>query len=192
VNFGSGRWFPTRSRLAAQIYAQPIGCASFFKNIFEIRFIFRQMSPLFSSRIPLYYYITLGGVVGFFGFFAVLFFIDRLTLGQAAFCFVLFAGCACARFGRYPARIILYAGKIEVRYLFPWNRPVDFCYHRITQMDHKDRPSSMLFKGDSWYQNYKWLSLCNENGEVCAIRYTINDGDDRRLLEHLRSLADKS
>jgi hypothetical protein len=72
-----------------------------------------------------------------------------------------------------------------VRYFFPWNRPEDFIFEKIIEIDHKEMP--WLSRHDRWYGAYQWLFLQNEKGQVCKLFYNINSSDDEKLVNEIRN-----
>jgi|GEM_PF-2905363 len=144
--------------------------------------------PLFKSRLPYRFFITVVAIACLFLLFGVFYLIGRLNLGQAIFCFLLFSGYIYARFGRYAARIILMSNKIEVAYFFPWDRPLAFDFQYLASLDHLDIPGAYTFKEYRWYRNYRKLSLTNEKNEFCEIKYNINSSDDSLLVRQLEGL----
>lgn len=144
---------------------------------------------LFKSKTPYRFYVTVGTIASLFLLFGACFIVGRLTLGQAIFCFLLFSVYIFARFGRYVAHITLMRNRIEVIYLFPWDRPLKFEFQCLTYVDHLDTPDFFTFKEYRWYRNYKKLNLSNEKKEACEIKYNIDGPDDAILLASLTDLA---
>jgi hypothetical protein len=105
---------------------------------------------------------------------------DLITTGSVIF---IAAVIFYANFGQYLATIKLYGHRIEVNYLFPWNKSLVFKFDKLLEIDHKDIP----FQNgrQRWYVGGKWLYLKNEKREVCQFKYNINNSADKALLEEL-------
>ena len=89
-----------------------------------------------------------------------------------------------ANFGQYLATINLYEHRLEINYIFPWNKPISFRFDKLVELDYKDIP----FQNgrDRWYVGGKWLYLKNEKNEVCQFKYNINNSADKILLTELK------
>ena len=98
--------------------------------------------------------------------------------------FICIAIIFYANFGQYLATVNLYDHKLEVNYIFPWNKSIEFRFNKITELDYKDIP----FENgrNRWYVGGKWLYLKNEKNEVCQFKYNINNSVDKILLTELR------
>ena len=88
-----------------------------------------------------------------------------------------------ANFGQYLATITLYGHRIEVKYIFSWNKNVVFEFDKLTELNFKKIP---FYSGrDRWYIGANWLYLKNEKGQVCQFKYNINNSDNKKLLDEL-------
>lgn len=102
----------------------------------------------------------------------------------AAIVFLAAALIFYANFGQYLATIKLFANRIEVNYLFPWNKSFVFEYDTLIELDYKD--TAFQNGRIRWYVGGKWLYLKNEKMEVCQFKYNINNSADKILLKELK------
>lgn len=113
---------------------------------------------------------------------------NRSLNGDESFSLALVLVCIgiafYANFGQYLATVSLYEQRLEVKYIFPWNRPIIFTFQRIIELNHKDMPFQ---NGRSrWYVGGKWLFIKNEMGQTCQFKYNINNSHDELLIQELR------
>jgi hypothetical protein len=147
----------------------------------------QQDVPRLITKVPLGYHIMIILIPAAFIFFLTAAIKQRLDPGQATFCFIIFTVIIYACFGRYLAKIVLYGNRVEVKYLFPWNRPLTFEFKRLSEMENEGISSfRQSYPGHWWYRGYKWLYLKNEQGASCRINYNINDSDDALLVNELK------
>lgn len=101
-----------------------------------------------------------------------------------AIVFLCIAFVVYANLGQYLATVSLYDHRLEVNYIFPWNKSFKFIFDELAEVDSKDIP----FQNGRvrWYIGGKWLFLRNEKNEVCQFSYNINDSADKILLTELR------
>jgi len=132
------------------------------------------------------FYLLIGIFAGLSILFLVAIIIRQLNFEGSFASFIVFLIIALifyANFGQYLATIKLYEHRIEVNYLFPWNKSLVFKFDKLIELDHKDIPFHNARQ--RWYVGGKWLYLKNEKGEVCQFKYNINDSADKILLEEL-------
>ena len=136
---------------------------------------------------PANYYITMAlFIAAIVGIISVAI-ISNPELSDLLFVFFLISFVALilyANIGQYLAIISLYNHRIEVKYLFPWNRSFIFEFEYITDFDFKDIPPIYQHR-DRWHVGGKWLYFKNEKGETCQFKYNINNSDDRKFRSEL-------
>jgi len=126
------------------------------------------------------YYLVITVIPGLLLFFITLGIVGRLDMLGSLFCFLFFGTIIYANFGRYLGEIRLYETRIEVRYAFPWNRPIIYTFNTLKEIDHKAMPDLTWYS--RWYRSYQILYLRNDNEEVCHFRYNINNSADAILM----------
>lgn len=85
------------------------------------------------------------------------------------------------------ATISLYKSKIEVNYIFPWNKSFVFEFQRLSIIQYEE----LHFQSfrDRWKIGGNRLVLENQDGQICHFEYNINDSDDDKLIEILRKIS---
>ena len=145
---------------------------------------------ILTSKNPINFYIVVTFILALLVFFLVLAWVERMDWRGTLFCFLIFGGIIYGSLGRYLARITLYNDRLEVNYIFPWNRPILFEYRSIESLERLDKPdifSIISFTREyAWYRQYMKLCLTNEEGKVCEIKYNIDRFRNRQLLEELQ------
>jgi hypothetical protein len=152
---------------------------------------------ILTSKMPVSFYIVTVSLIALLAFFLALALIGRLDWPAAAFCFLLFGGMIYGCLGRYLAKIVLSKDRIEINYIFPWNRPILFEFRSLATLDIDEKPSMLsllsYIRDYAWYRQYSKLYLENEEGRNCGIKYNIDSAYNKRLLNELRkSLQPKS
>ena len=144
---------------------------------------------LFTTRKrPFFFYLTASlWLILFISFLVVLKIreLDKDATLAAAIVFFCFAIYFYVLFGRYLATITFYEHKIHVKYLFPWNREIEFRFDKLKEIEFKEFDLVDRLTR-SWYQGGKWLYLKNEFDEVCQFKYNINASENEKLLNELQ------
>jgi hypothetical protein len=141
-----------------------------------------------SSKRPFCFYLTISLWLIVFMLFLVVLKFRELDKDAAISTAMIFSGFAIyfyVLFGRYLASISFYEHKIQVRYLFPWNKDIEFRFDKLQEIEFKEFELVDRLT-HSWYQGGKWLYLKNELDEVCQFKYTINASDNKMLLNELQ------
>jgi predicted membrane channel-forming protein YqfA (hemolysin III family) len=141
---------------------------------------------ILATKKPFNFYLLISIFVGLSVLLFTVIIIRQLNFEGSFTTFIIFfiiAAIFYANFGQYLATIRLYGHRIEVNYLFPWNKSLVFKFDKLTELDYKDIP----FQNgrQRWYVGGKWLYLKNEKKEVCQFKYNINNSADKILLEEL-------
>lgn len=105
-----------------------------------------------------------------------------VSVSIVLFCFAIYFYIL---FGRYLTRIIFYEHKIQVNYLFPWNKQIEFKFDKLKEIEFKEFDFLDRLTR-SWYRGGKWLYLKAESGKVCQFKYTIDDSENKKLLTELQ------
>jgi predicted membrane protein len=141
-----------------------------------------------TKKKPFYFYLT----VSLWSILFILFLIvikirelDKDSTIATAFIFLFFAIYIYVLFGRYLASITFYDHKIEVKYLFPWNKKIEFRFDKLTEIEFKEFDLVDRLTR-SWYRGGKYLYLKNEIDEGCQFKYTINVLENEKLLKELQ------
>jgi hypothetical protein len=142
---------------------------------------------IFVTKKPFNYFLILTITLGLsLGYLALITF--RQFNLEASFATLIVFLCVLfifyANFGQYLATINLYEYRIEINYIFPWNKSISFRFDKLIELDYKDIP----FQNgrDRWYVGGKWLYLKNEKNEVLQFKYNINNSADKILLTELK------
>ena len=93
---------------------------------------------ILASKNPINFYIVVTFILALLVFFVVLAWVERMDWRGTLFCFLIFGGIIYGSLGRYLARITLYNDRLEVNYIFPWNRPILFEYRSIESLERLD------------------------------------------------------
>ncbi|MES2776058.1 MAG: hypothetical protein V4722_17910 [Bacteroidota bacterium] len=141
---------------------------------------------ILATKKPFNFYLITSIFVGLGILYLAVIVIRQLDFEGSLTAVVVFLAIAAifyANFGQYLATIKLYGHRIEVNYLFPWNKSLVFKFDKLIELDYKDMP----FQNgrQRWYVGGKWLYLKNEKKEVCQFKYNINNSADTILLEEL-------
>lgn len=141
---------------------------------------------ILATKKPYNLYLLISILVGLSILFYVVIIVRQLNFEGSFTAFIVFLAIAAvfyANFGQYLATIKLYRHRIEVNYLFPWNKSLVFKFDKLIELNFKDFP----FQNgrQRWYVGGKWLYLKNEKNEVCQFKYNINNSADKILLEEL-------
>lgn len=141
---------------------------------------------ILSTKKPFNFYLLVIIFVGLGILFFTVIFIRQLNFEGSVTAFIIFLAIAAifyANFGQYLATIKLYGDRIEVNYLFPWNKSLVFKFDKLIELDYKDIP----FQNgrQRWYVGGKWLYLKNEKMEACQFKYNINNSADKILIQEL-------
>jgi hypothetical protein len=141
-----------------------------------------------TKKRPFYFYLTVSlWLILFITFLVVLNVreLDKDGVIATVIVFLFFAIYFYVLFGRYLAIITFYEHKIQVKYLFPWNKEVEFRFHRLKEIDFKEFDLVDRLTR-SWYRGGNWLYLKNEYDQVCQFKYTINTSENGKLLNELQ------
>ena len=142
------------------------------------------------TKKPFCYYLTIILLVGLFALFSYVLTTNQYNIDglvSLTVIFLAFGALIYVNFGQHLATISFSTHRLEINYIFPWNKSIVFEFDKITTMDYKELHFSS-FRG-RWNVGGNWLMLKNERGEICQFKYSINDSDDNRLVEGLRKIC---